>query len=374
MVAGVAQALARRLNVPDWVVRAGFVVTAFMGGLGVVLYLAGWALIRSEDETESMAERFFSQGGSLRSWVGIGLIIFALLLIVGQFAMFDDGFVWAAALLVIGFLLYSGAIPSPARAPSPGDGPGSGGGGPPEPSDTETAFSAEAAAASTPGAAPATLAPPARSAPVERSYLGRLTIGTAMVALGVLAILDLSPLAIEPRPRHYIGLLTVVIGGGLLVGSFWGRARPLILTSLILLPALFVSPLLELGAPDTWTVRFRPTSFAELRDTYRVDVGMIDLDLSRLPWDGERVAIRVVGDGAAIRVRVPDGVVIRGALDTNFGWISTPSNAVGGIQPPTLHLDEPGNTARWGTLRLMGNVDIGAIHVQTVSVPERSRP
>src|SRR5690606_10537268 len=128
MVAGVAVGLARRFQVPDWAVRVGFAVTAFMGGLGIVLYVAGWALIRSEDESESIAERF-SQAESTKSWVGIGLLALALLNIVGYFTLFDDGLVWAAVILVVGFLLYSGAIPTPSRpaggSPTPDPGPGS---------------------------------------------------------------------------------------------------------------------------------------------------------------------------------------------------------------------------------------------------------
>ena len=74
VLAGVSQALANRFGLPNWVPRAFFVVTAFFGGLGLALYAAGWALVRSEDEAESPAERFFDGASSTKSWIGIGLI------------------------------------------------------------------------------------------------------------------------------------------------------------------------------------------------------------------------------------------------------------------------------------------------------------
>ena len=61
MLAGVAQGLANRFDLSPLLIRAIFVVlTLGAGGLGVVLYLTGWFLIRSEDEPRSPAERLFS--------------------------------------------------------------------------------------------------------------------------------------------------------------------------------------------------------------------------------------------------------------------------------------------------------------------------
>ncbi len=58
MIAGVAAGLADFLDVDPTVVRIGFVVLAFVGGLAVPLYLAGWLLIPEEGSDESMAESF----------------------------------------------------------------------------------------------------------------------------------------------------------------------------------------------------------------------------------------------------------------------------------------------------------------------------
>ncbi|MEI8084351.1 MAG: PspC domain-containing protein, partial [Actinomycetes bacterium] len=45
LVAGVAQGLAHHLGWPVWAVRLIFVVLAFAGGVGIVLYAVYWAVI-----------------------------------------------------------------------------------------------------------------------------------------------------------------------------------------------------------------------------------------------------------------------------------------------------------------------------------------
>jgi phage shock protein PspC (stress-responsive transcriptional regulator) len=61
MLAGVAQGLANRFDFSPLLIRALFVIlTLAGGGLGIILYLTGWFLIRSEEEPRSPAERLFS--------------------------------------------------------------------------------------------------------------------------------------------------------------------------------------------------------------------------------------------------------------------------------------------------------------------------
>ena len=56
MLGGVAVGLADFFDVDPVLVRIGFVVLAFVGGLAVPLYLAGWALIPDEETDTSIAE------------------------------------------------------------------------------------------------------------------------------------------------------------------------------------------------------------------------------------------------------------------------------------------------------------------------------
>jgi phage shock protein PspC (stress-responsive transcriptional regulator) len=61
MLGGVAAGLADYFDVDPTLVRIGFVVLAFVGGLAVPLYLAGWALIPDEDTDTSIAEELVAR-------------------------------------------------------------------------------------------------------------------------------------------------------------------------------------------------------------------------------------------------------------------------------------------------------------------------
>jgi phage shock protein PspC (stress-responsive transcriptional regulator) len=61
MVAGVAGGLADYFDVDPTMVRIGFVALAFLGGLAVPLYLAGWLLIPEEGTDQSVAEELIAR-------------------------------------------------------------------------------------------------------------------------------------------------------------------------------------------------------------------------------------------------------------------------------------------------------------------------
>jgi phage shock protein PspC (stress-responsive transcriptional regulator) len=61
MLAGVAAGLADYFDVDPTMVRIGFVALAFLGGLAVPLYLAGWALIPDGDSHLSVAEELLAR-------------------------------------------------------------------------------------------------------------------------------------------------------------------------------------------------------------------------------------------------------------------------------------------------------------------------
>ncbi|MBA2632765.1 MAG: hypothetical protein H0U86_07170, partial [Chloroflexi bacterium] len=83
-----------------------------------------------------------------------------------------------------------------------------------------------------------------------------------------------------------------VIGIGLVVGTWWGHARVLILLGLVVLPfaitASFITVPIEGGLGYH---RFSPTSTDELRDEYRLAGGSVVLDLTDIQDDGEPIVI-----------------------------------------------------------------------------------
>ncbi len=371
---GVAQGLANRTGMAPWLVRALFILLSFAGGVGVALYAAGWFLIRSEDQAESAAQRVFGNATGTRSWVGIGLVFLAALILLDNFTFLDGGVVWAVGLLIVGLLLYTGDLPrlfnreessetdtkegvqqvttdtelttrtQPMTELSPPSGGEIGGGAPPTPTPTPP------------------ILPPSAHHPVERSILGRLTIGFILLALGLLAILDNVPgLALEPEPRHYMALGVTILGIGLLVGGFIGRARWLIVVGVIAIPMMLFSPVFEYRwNSDEFDQTEVPATFAELENGYSMDIGNLVIDLRELPWQGEIVELEVSVDAGNVEIRLPRGVGLTGTAEVSVGQVSGLGQETSGIGNPTLNFDAPG---RLGLVDLDASVDVGNIEI-----------
>lgn len=369
MLAGVAKGFADNFGIAEWIPRVFFIVTAFMGGLGVVLYAACWAFIRSEDDSRSIADRFFAEASTSRSWLGIGLIVVAGIIVVSNFTFLAGEVVWAAAFLVVGLLLYLGYIPgresdgAPA-SPDPekgaqaltstdtgttgvapqGDAP-AGGSTPPPPQ---------------PGPTPPDLPP---RAPREHSMLGRLTFGVMLLGLGVLALLDaIETIPIDAHPRHYMALAVTILGVGLLVGSIAGRARWLILVGAILVPTLVFSPVFEYDWNSaSFDRRVRPVTMAELGQVQEIDFGTLVIDLRELPWDGEEIPVDASVDVGSLEIYLPAGVGIIGRASVDIGRVSEPGRSSGGLGDPSLDWDQPGEL---GTVLLDAEVNVGSIDIR----------
>ena len=106
-VAGVAVGLAEHLRLPVWLVRVAFVVLAFAGGIGIVLYAAFWAVLpldtagadvdpeaaRTSDTTRLLALAAIVIGlGLLLAALGVDVVSGALLPVI--IAVFGAALVW----------------------------------------------------------------------------------------------------------------------------------------------------------------------------------------------------------------------------------------------------------------------------------------
>jgi signal transduction histidine kinase len=98
LVAGVAGGIAERLKIDPIVIRLAFVVLAFAGGLGIVLYLLGW-LIAPAAETSEDHERTTS----VRQVVSIALVVSGLLVLCREAGLwFSDAAAWSVGLAAFG--------------------------------------------------------------------------------------------------------------------------------------------------------------------------------------------------------------------------------------------------------------------------------
>jgi signal transduction histidine kinase/phage shock protein PspC (stress-responsive transcriptional regulator) len=97
LVAGVASGLADHLGIDVKLLRAGFVATVLLGGFGVVLYAAFWAVVPQSSDDSQQARSV----GSRPQLVGFALLGLSMLAIA-QLLGFGPGLLWPAAAAVIG--------------------------------------------------------------------------------------------------------------------------------------------------------------------------------------------------------------------------------------------------------------------------------
>ena len=166
--------------------------------------------------------------------------------------------------------------------------------------------------------APAPSMPPTPRRP--KSFLGRLTVGLTLVALGVLALVDFAVPDLDLRLRHYLGLTVTVLGFGLVVGAWWGRARWLIVVAVLLTPLLLLSPLSDLDyRGEIGDLAYRPTTAAEVQDRYTASVGQLIVDLRALDAGGETIDVEAHLGIGELRVLLPAGASAQVSASVGMG-------------------------------------------------------
>ncbi len=213
VIGGVAGGLGDYFNVDPLLFRIGFVGLIIFGGAGLVLYVIAWLLLPAEGHDASVVEAFFRRLGITPrglAWTAIAI----LLLIVIQAILSPGGYLWIGdgprlegpvwlALGVVGVGIW--LLRRVDAAPSV----------------------AVARAVVAPSRAPAVRRP--------RSPLGWYVLAATLIAVGLLAIVS-QAVRVEVTPGQFFGAALTVIGIGLVVGAWWGRARILILLAILLVP------------------------------------------------------------------------------------------------------------------------------------------
>lgn len=365
-LAGVAAGLSRRFGVPVWILRIAFALLCFAGGLGALLYVAGWLLIPGEGETDAIVAGWLGTGQT-RPWVGVGIIVLAVLILANQTDLIRGDLAFAVVLIGLGVMLYRGDL-------SRGD----------HRQDAQAGASASAQAipsgtesdppVGTPTEPPVRESPPAR----ETSFLGRVSAGFAVLALGVLGLFDSAVPGFQPQIRHYVALWVAVTGVGLVVGAWFGRTGGLTVLGVALLPILVLSTLPEVVVDQRSSIDFefasvrqahhRPGTVEEMLHEYEVGLGSLLIDLRDVDFAGQTVATRADVRIGEILVRVPEGVSADVSGRVGTGTLQVGDQKRGGIRvEDDLRLE-----GTEGELVLDADIGIGQIVVRQWSVDGHS--
>lgn len=206
---------------------------------------------------------------------------------------------------------------------------------------------------------PLTGPPPPRE---PKSRLGGAVVSLSVIAVGLLGVVDLAG---APIPASaYIAVALTVVGLGLVLAAFYGRARWLIAVGAVLSLALGVVAAVErLDAVDR-SVTWQPTSIEQLDGTYRIDIGTAVLDLSALEFAGRNVAVDVAVGVGDLTVIVPPTVDVRAETTVDVGNATVFGESWGGIGQSTHTVTDDGvDGPGGGELVLRATVDVGDVEV-----------
>jgi phage shock protein PspC (stress-responsive transcriptional regulator)/predicted membrane protein len=330
--AGVCGGVGEYLGVDPTVVRLGFVVATFIGGLGLVTYLVAWLILPTDDGTGGV-----QGGGRMDRNTTIAVLLLLAALAIGVASPIDGGFVIPLVLIAGGIYLLMQPAEDAASGAQAATTP-SGSSVPPPYTSPQPAAS--------PGAEPlrpVTPRPP-RPTPVVTAAVASLL---ALVVAGSVAI-DQAGWA-DVSVTDAMAVMLGVIGCGLLVGAVVGRATGLIVLGLFvgaaIAPARVADEAIDDGVGER---RYAPTTIEDLRAEYRLGMGEIVLDLRELDLGDTTQKIDLRLGFGQIDVIVPEDVTVIARMDVDAGntnFFGTESDGWGvDVGPVTEEASNPDGT------------------------------
>jgi hypothetical protein len=205
--------------------------------------------------------------------------------------------------------------------------------------------------------------PPPPAAPKERSILGRLTLSAVAVAVGILGALDAAD-RVHPGVRHYLALALAVLGAGMLVGTWRGRARWLVWLGVPLTIALVAAGTAESTLHGgTGDRTYNPRSVADIAGRYELGAGTVTLDLSAVDFaDHDVVTSGRVGVGQ-LQVIVPAGVDVTVRAHSGIGEVNVFGVQDNGSGVSRTLTDDGADGPGGGVLELTLDVGLGQVEV-----------
>ena len=203
----------------------------------------------------------------------------------------------------------------------------------------------------------------------KRSYLGLLTLSAMLAVLGVLALVDLSGVAV-PIAGYVVAALAVV-ACGLVLGAWIGRSRGLIALGILLGLALGPAVLADAVVGPDWRdwrnaddISAAPRTPDELSPAYEFGTGSIRLDLTELDFEGEDLATMIDLGAGEVIVTVPDDVDVVADAAVGLGDLIIFDRRSSGFEPGDAFTDLGTDGAGGGRLELSIDLGLGKVEVR----------
>ena len=318
VVAGVAAGVADALGVNPLWVRLAFLVLSLGAGVGVLLYLALWWLLPREDMQESGSEEFLRRFPHAPAWAGRVVLIVGVGVLASQILPNPDQPRWSPP-LVLGFVLVAIGVAlfrrDLAREREARD-------------EVQIETQAPAVIATGHASQVATRrsviarVPQRVRPPRERSRLGVLTAGSAMIAVSVAVLLD-GLGAITLDVGRFPALALVILGAGLLVGAWWGRARGAIVLGVLTLPLALVLSLIHFPfGGDIASRTLYPRRIDPFPASQRLLAGELFVNLTRADMAGSSRTLEIEMGAGTIHLIVPRDVTIHLVAEVGLGGLT----------------------------------------------------
>ncbi len=392
VLGGVCVGVARYLGIDPVLVRVIVVALAIFGGGGILLYLAAWFLIPEEGRDQSAAQQLIGGGSSTTTLlvvVGIVVVVSLMLSTSGMWFGMGPHFGPPGALLLIGVIALTVWLVRRNDADPE----------PPTVQQTLTTQTHEVTAVTStvdqptqvldaPTAPPsgptyygtATYEPDPTPPPVKpkqpSSVLGLLTVSMTALVAGILITIDLASSNSAISSTTVLAASLAVVAVGLLIGTFVGRSRGLIVLGVILALTTAASSALESVdlSGGVGERSWHPTTSQAAAENFRLGVGEATLDLRDLPPSSTTVVDPVsasVGIGKLI-VLVPDDVDVDLSAQIGLGQVNINGETVSRNNADVnTTIDVPNET---GTIALDLEVGMGDIAVRTHTPTDLRHP
>jgi hypothetical protein len=206
-------------------------------------------------------------------------------------------------------------------------------------------------------------APPTARRP--GSSLGALVMSGLLIALGVLMLLDLAGLPVAAS--FYFSVPLVIVGAGLVVGAWHGRARPLIAVGVVLSAGLAITVSIENWNPSaaSRSVTWRPAAAEQMDNSYEINIGNATLDLSAVDFTRTTTSVDARVSVGNLDIIVPANVDVTVQASVDVGTASVFDERWSGLgQPERTVSDQGSDGAGGGQLRITATVDVGDLEVR----------
>ncbi len=306
VIGGVCGGLGRYFNVDPLLFRIGAVALVFLGGAGILLYLAALLLVPNEDQAAPIAP---GAQGRNRALVIAGVV--ALLIVAWPFLLFG-GALFAGIGIPLAVLVGAGVLVWWLVS---GEGPSGSAG----------------------------------------DIARRAALGVAVV-IGCFVLFFVAGFGAAAGPDWLIPALVVVAGGAIAAGAFLKPVRWLVPPALTIALATGVVAAAGIDLDGGIGQReYRPGSSVDLREHYDVGIGQLVVDLRETDLPKGDVPLDVeVGIGEAY-VIVPDDVCVATDADVGMGNVALFGRDHGGVD--VKYEDAP--DAKPTATRLLLHADVG---------------